>query len=211
MEEQLWNTRPTHLEHLQRFDHQKSLHAFSRAIGATQENPPDDLSILNDDTSTTEVLDRLELASLRELARWASRTQGNPQGEMKDSLQQAALAGTQAARAIKVHSFEAGYDLRKLLYKLSQSPFLGRSGMEHFLVRRASPDALTFSLLHCPHRWSHLQRDLPAITPEAADTLCNHWIEWQKGFIQHLMPQVQIELQRQPSYCWITWKNSTED
>ncbi len=239
MREHTWNSRLASTQHFRWYRDLRDLHALTRhwsqrlsvdsirTAGAeakrlpfpetlellrSLEAPETRLSTLLDDTLPEDSLGRLDhvvravQSDTLQLAsqKFAAQTLGTLAETTFDAGKSCAderwnSVPSQASQ----NDSELHGNLRGILSMTEGSPIFGRGSL---LSLRSLPNELKLEVLDCPHT-SHL-----AETRTQADTLCALHVEWLKGFLSALNPEIRVDYEAGSSHgghsekrCRLTW------
>jgi hypothetical protein len=218
-----WHKRQIHFEHYQRFEQLLELHQITAAwihelkeVGKDRPSHALDrglpreitdqlwmleslgregLESLLDDTSTTDVLSRLErtIWSVQgyTLAKFQERTQGvEAKAALKSILEQTCwrLGRNYAEKRWSELPSTTRGSMAQLSLTLNDTPF--GNGPDHqcgLLTIRVTEREANFERLQCPHRQAHSE------VSNVADSLCNLHFHWIKGFAYGLNPGIKSD------------------
>ena len=94
---------------------------------------------------------------------------------------------------------QGSQDLRSLLLALHDTPFSGYPNSKAFLVRRAVSSEIEVELKSCPHLSQYAE------VHSVADSLCNLYTHWMRGFTSALNSKIEVELTQQSGRCLQRW------
>jgi hypothetical protein len=170
--------------------------------------PESNLDALLDDTSTEDLLERLE-RTVWSVQAWTllhliERTKAEERPALEAMLSQTAwkLGRKSAEARWQGLPAESRSDLRSLLFALNDSPFTGshqKTVLEQFLITRAVATEIRLDLLACPHRLGYSE-----LAP-AADALCRIQADMIRGFVYGLNSRVGVEHVIAQPYCQQRW------
>jgi hypothetical protein len=218
-----WDTREIDYEHYRRFDQLLELHKLTQAwigelnsVGKDRASHALDrglsreltdrlfmldslgrggLSALVDDTSTTDVLIRLERTawSLQAytLAKLEERTQDpESSASLRSVLEQTSwkLGRDYANKRWPELRDATRRNISQLILTLNDTPFgNGPTHSTHLLPIRVTEQEACFEMLQCPHQQAF--NEVSAV----ADALCNLHSHWLKGFAYGLNPAITVD------------------